>query len=784
VTDEPRIGIYVCHCGLNIADSLDPKAVAEAASVLPGVIVSRDDRYCCVESGQKQIREDIEAFRLNRVVVAACSPKLHEATFRRALVEAGLNPYLFEMANIREQCSWVHLRHREVATRKALDLVKMAVFKVRWAEPLPPRRVHVVRRALVVGGGIAGIQSALDMANAGHRVYLVEKGPTLGGLTARFGRVFPHMDSPLRLLGPKIMEVGLHPRIEVLVQTQIESVQGYIGNFHVTLVQEPRYVSAHCDLCGLCTETCPVEVPNEYDGRLSYRKAIFFPFPYAFPPVFALDSLHCNRCGLCQDICPQKAINLEEKAQRLEVDVGGIVVATGFEPFDPARRPHLGYGEIPGVVSSVEVERMLAPSGPTGGVVLRPSDRRGLEKIGFLLCVGCMEEGGENPYCSKICCMVALKQASMILEQTPSTRVIVFHGDIRTPGKYQENLYQRVRELGAVFSLGDVEEISDDGRGGVRIRAYNRELDAMVEENLDLLVLSVGAAPGVDNKNLRDLLKNPLGPDGFFLEAHPKLRPLETVIDGVFLAGACQAPKRIGETLVQASGAAAKMDGILGRDWLELDAMMAEVDPEKCIGCMRCVEICPFSAMEALELEGQRMARVVEAACKGCGICAGECPTGAVDVMGFTEAAIHAQIDAALEENANEKIIAFTCNWCSYAGADFAGVSRLQYPGNVRIIRLMCSGRLTDAMVLHGFEKGAAMVLVSGCHPPNDCHYISGNLLCEKRVERLKKTLPRKGIDPGRLRLCWISATEGVVFQQAVCEMAELVAQQRGNRTG
>ena len=783
MTDKLRLGVYICHCGLNIARALDPKAVAEAVSELPGVIVSRDDPYCCAESGQNQMAEDIRKFQLNRVVVAACSPKLHEITFRRTLAEAGLNPYLLEMANIREQCSWVHLRDREAATRKATDLVKMAVSKLWWAEPLAPRRVHVVRRALIVGGGIAGVQSALDIANAGHRVYLVEKGPTLGGMTARLGRVFPSMDSPLRALGPKIMEVGLHPNIEVLTQTRVESVNGHIGNFHVTLVQEPRYVSARCDLCGLCTEKCPVEVSNEYDGRLSDRKAIFLPFAYAYPPVFFLDLVHCNRCGLCQDICPQEAINLEEKERTLEVDVGGIVVATGFEPFDPARRPHLGYVQIPGVVSSVEVERMLDPLGPTGGMVLRPRDQRGVEKIGFLLCVGSMEENGENPYCSKICCMVALKQAEMILEQHPSTRVMLFHGDIRTPGKYQEDLYRRVRELGAVFFLGNVEEISESDQRGVRIRAYNREVGVIVEENLDLLVLSVGAAPGADNETLRDVLKTPLGPDGFFLEAHPKLRPLETVIDGVFLAGACQGPKRVGESLAQASGAAAKMDGILGRDWLELDAMRAAVDPEKCMGCMKCVQDCPFNAMEACELEGQKKARVVEAACKGCGICAGGCPTGAVDVMGFTEAAIHAQIDAALEENAKEKIIAFTCNWCAYAGADFAGVSRLQYPENVRIIRLMCTGRLTDSMVLHAFEKGAAMVLVSGCHPPNDCHYISGNLLCEKRVQRLKKILPTKGVDPERLRLRWVSATEGVVFQRTIAQMTELVARQKEGRT-
>lgn len=780
MTDRLRIGIYVCHCGLNIAWSLDPKAVALAASEFPGVVVSRDDPYCCAESGQNQMVQDIQELGLNRVVVAACSPKLHEPTFRRVLVEGGLNPYLLEMANIREHCSWVHLRDRKAATEKALDLVKMAVSKLRWAEPLAPRRVHVVQRALVVGGGIAGIQSALDIANAGHRVHLVEKGPALGGITAQLGRIFPNMDSSIRTLGPKTMEVSLHPNIQVLTETHIESVRGYIGNFHATLVQQPRYVSAHCDLCGLCAETCPVEVPNEYDSGLTRRKAIFLPFASAYPQVFSIDTVHCSQCGLCQAVCPQRAINLEERARTLEVDVGGIVVATGFMPFDPARRPHLGYGQIPSVVTSVEAERMLDPLGPTGGAVLNPSDHSRAERIGFLLCVGSMEEGGEHPQCSRICCTVALKQAAMILEQDSSARVMLFYGDIRTPGKHGESLYRRVRELGAVFFLGNVEEILNNGRGGVRIRAFNREVGGMVEEDLDLLVLSVGAVPGTDNQILRDLLKTPLGSDGFFLEAHPKLRPLETVIGGVFLAGACQGPKGVGESLVQASGAAAKMDGILGRDWLELDALRAEVDSERCTGCMKCVQSCPFSAMEAYELRGDRRARVVEAACKGCGICAGECPNGAVDIKGFTESAIHGQIDAALEEKADEKIIAFTCNWCSYAGADFAGVSRLQYPENVRIIRLMCSGRLTDSMVLHAFEKGAAMVLVSGCHPPNDCHYISGNLLCEKRVERLKRILPKKGIDPNRLRLRWVSATEGVVFQQTIVEMADHLAREGG----
>ncbi|MDD5641727.1 MAG: hydrogenase iron-sulfur subunit [Syntrophales bacterium] len=770
MTKEIRLGIYICHCGLNIAGVLDPEALAAQAKKLPGVAACRHHLYTCSEAGQLEIKKDIQKHKLNRLLLAACSPKLHEATFRRLLVEAGLNPYLLEMVNIREQCSWVHLHEPQAAQAKALELINMGLAKVRSAQPLPARQVPVTRQALVVGGGPAGLRAALDIANAGFPVVLVERQPILGGMANKLHRTFPQGETALSLINPLMAAVTLHPGIRVLTSSEITAVSGYVGNFQVTLRRAPAVVTDRCDLCGQCAPACPLEVPGEMEEGLCLRKAIYLPSPKAFPARYVVDREHCDNCGLCVPACPRQAIDLAAAETQETLDVGAMVVATGFRPFDPKGSRYESWAAHESVLTSVALERLLDPYGPTGGKLLISGAEIAPQDIAFVLCVGSREEEG-NRYCSRVCCPTALKQALELKARFPEARLRIYYRDIRTTKKDWEELYTKAREAGILMIRGEVTGISTAADGRLVLTAHNELMGVTTEDRLDLAVLAVGMAPG-NSQPLKEVLKLPVGEDGFFLEAHSKLRPLETVLDGVFLAGTCQGPKDLAETLAQASGAAAKVLGLFAHEAITLDSVICTVDQEKCVGCGTCLQECCYQAVEMLGEGKEKKARIIEAACKGCGACAGACPSGAVIARGFTDEMIFDQIDAALAMEPEKKILVFCCNWCSYAGADFAGVSRLQYSPAARIIRTMCAGRIHPKFILRAFELGAGQVLVSGCHPPGDCHYISGNLKAQARVDKLKPKLEKKGIDPNRLRLEWISATEGKVFQRVVQEMA------------
>ncbi len=768
---ETRIGLYICHCGLNIAGVISPEALAVQGQGLPEVAVCRHHLYTCSEAGQAEILKDIKHLNLERVVVAACSPKFHEPTFRRLLKEAGLNPYLLEMVNIREHCTWVHGGDPQAAQDKALDLIRMGLAKVRLARPLKDRQVPLTRQALVIGGGPAGLRAALDIANAGFPVTLVERQPVLGGMANRLHRTFPRGESAVALINPLMAAVALHPGIRVLTQSEVVEVSGHLGNFAVTVRQTLPLVGEACDRCGQCAAVCPVSVPDALAANLAFRAAIHLPAPQAFPGRYVVDRESCTRCGDCAAACPTGAISLNEGEQVHQFNVGSMVVATGFSPFEPAGSRYEPWAALPGVITTVDLERLLAPAGPTGGKISLPNMPGDIRDVAFLLCVGSREEEG-NRYCSRVCCPTALKQALELQERLPEARIRIYYRDIRTNKKDWEALYTRVREAGALFLRGRVEDLSASPDGGLCIQAFDETFQVQTEDRVDLAVLAVGMVPG-NGVPLREVLKLPVGPDGFFLEAHIKLKPLETVLDGIFLAGACQGPKDLAESLTQGSGAAAKVLALLAHETITLDGLVARVDQEVCVGCGECAAACPFQAMEMVGEGKKQKAQVITAACKGCGVCAGACPTGAVITAGFTDDMILAQIDEALAESPEQKILAFCCNWCAYAGADFAGVSRLAYPPQVRIIRMLCAGRVHPKFILHAFERGAGQVLVSGCHPPGDCHYVSGNLRAQERVEKLWHKLAEKGIDPSRLRLAWISATEGRAFQRVIKEMAE-----------
>ncbi len=767
MTENLRLGLYICHCGLNIAGVLRPGHLAALAENLPDVTVCRHQLYSCSEAGQKEMLEDIAANHLNRVVIAACSPKMHELTFRRLLAGAGLNPYFLEIVNIREHCSWVHAQEPQDAEVKALELIRMGLAKVRLTRPLFERQVPVTRRALVIGGGPAGLRSALDIAEAGHEVVLVEKEPILGGWANFLHRTFPRGQKAFTLINPIMAAASLHPRIAVLVKSEVTGVSGHLGSYRVEVTQKPRLVTKECNLCGQCQAVCPVQVNGSHP-------AIYLPSPRAFPARYVIDLEHCNRCGACVQVCPQQAIELDARSVSRSFTAGSLVVATGFNPFDPAGSRYEAWAGLPRVLTSLELEAQLAAAGL--GTAANADIAPGLEPqdIAFILCVGSREEDG-NRYCSRICCATALKQALELKDRFPQARIRVYYRDIRTVRREWEELYTRAREAGILFLRGRVRDLTPvDGR--LRLEADNELFRVPSEDLVDLVVLVVGMTPG-NGRPLQNTLKLPVGEDGFFMEAHPKLRPLETVLDGVYLAGTCQGPKDIAAAMTQASGAAAKVMALFAHDTVTLDGIVCEIDPKKCTGCERCYQQCPFQAVELITADGKTTARVVSQACKGCGVCAGACPAGAVIAHGFTDEMLLAQIEEALAVAPQEKILAFACNWCSYAGADFAGVSRLEYPTVVRLIRTMCAGRVHPKLVQYAIAKGAGLVLVTGCHPPGDCHYLSGNLRAKARMEKLKLKLAAQDINPERLQLAWISATEGRAFQQLILEMTRKLAE-------
>jgi heterodisulfide reductase subunit A len=775
--EEPRIGVYVCHCGLNIAATVDCEKVAEEVAKLPNVVVSKDNRYTCADPGQELIKEDIKKHELNRVVVASCSPRMHEATFRRCVDQAGLNPFLFEMANIRELCSWCHPHQPEEATEKAVDLVKMAVAKARNLKTLDVIKVPVTPTALVIGGGVAGIHSALDLADMGFKVYLAERSPSIGGVMAQLDKTFPTLDCSICILGPKMVDVAQHPNIELISYAEVKKVEGYIGNFTVTVSKKPRYVDEEkCNGCGECAEVCPVEVPNEFDEGLGIRNAIYVPFPQAIPLKFTIDREACIDCRRCVDACVEQgrdAIDFDMEEQEVQLEVGTIVVACGYDLFDPSNVKAYGYGLYDNVYTAIELERMVNAAGPTGGHVIRFTDRKEPESTALITCVGSRDER-TNIWCSGFCCMYTLKNALLLREHYPDMRIYITFMDMRAPFKGYEEFYRRAREEGIIFLRGRPTEIYEEPKtGNLLISMENLSTGEPMDLEVEMVVLANAAIPSAGTENLARVLTITRDESGFFMEAHPKLRPIDSATDGVFFSGSSQGPKDIPYSVAQGSAAASRAARIMMKDEWEIEPIVAFIDAESCrntkIKCGICVSKCPYGAITAEEGE---LALVNTAKCHGCGTCVADCPSSAITQSHFTDAQILAQIHAALEENPEEKILGFLCNWCSYGAADLAGISRFEYPPDIRVIRVMCSGRVSRNFVLEAFRKGAGMVMVSGCRFA-DCHYISGNENAEKRIKPLFNMLPRFGISSERLRLEWFSAAEAGFYVNLVKEMKE-----------
>lgn len=662
-----RIGVFICHCGENISRTVDCERVAANAGKIPGVAFATDFKYMCSDPGQNLLKTKIQEEKLTHIVVAACSPRMHEPTFRKAVESAGINPFLCEMANIREHVSWVH-EDREEATNKATEIVGMMVERVKKNRVLPMISVPVTKRSLVIGGGIAGIQAALDIADAGHEVVMVEREPSIGGHMAQLSETFPTLDCSQCIMTPKMVDLKNHPRITLYTYSEIELVEGYIGNFQITIRKKARSVDEDkCTGCGICTTKCPQKkIPNKFDQNLGMRPAIYVPFPQAVPNTPVIDRENCTmfktgKCGVCAKVCGPGAIDYEQQDKMIIEPVGAIVVATGFDLYTidkkPAGSPYDGYGEfgygtLPDVIDGMTFERLASASGPTGGVIQRPSDGKIPETIVFIQCVGSRAREKGITFCSKICCMYTAKHAMLYHHKVHGGKAFVFYMDARTPGKNYDEFWRRsIEQEQAVYIRGMVSRLYEkDGKIVVVGSDSNLGEQVLIEADMVVTATAVMPQPGAD------LLAQKLGISydkyNFYSEAHAKLRPVECATAGIFLAGACQGPKDIPESVSQASAAAAKVMTLFAYDTLEREPIVAKVNSTTCVGCFACKKVCAYGAIEEKEIRDRQgnlikvVAYVNPGVCAGCGTCQATCPSKSIELEGYTDEQVVAMIEA------------------------------------------------------------------------------------------------------------------------------------------
>ncbi len=648
-----KIGVFVCWCGLNISRTVDIERVIKEVSRHPQVVVSTDYKYLCSEPGQNLIQKYVEENELGGLVVAACSPNMHELTFRSVAQRCGINPYLCEMTNIREQCSWVH-DDREEATHKAIDLIIMTVEKVLRSDPLYSSTVPLTKKALVIGAGISGMESALDIANAGYEVSLVDKRPYIGGHMTQLSETFPTLDCAQCILTPKTAEVARHPNIKILPYSEVVEIKGYVGNFEAKIKRKATYVDwDKCTGCGICVEKCPQKTYSEFERGLKERKSIDIPFPQAVPFKVTIDKESCiylkkNKCGVCAKICPAEAVDFQQQDTIIEEKFGAIVVATGFELLEGDDLAEYGYGKYKDILDGMQFERLNSSSGPTSGKILRPSDGKEPKELVFIQCAGSRDREKGVPYCSRICCMYTAKHARLYKQKVPDGQAYIFYMDIRAGGKgYEEFIYRSVDEGNILYLRGQVSKVFEED-GKLMVWGMDTLSSKKIEIAADMVVLANAMIPSQGSKLLASILKVGTDEHGFFQEAHPKLRPIESLTRGVFLAGCSQSPKDITDTVAQGSAAASKVMAMFSNDTIKVEPVVSLVKKEDCSGCFACEIACPYGAIEHEEYKGRQVAFVNAALCQGCGSCTVACRAGVVDLMGFSNKQILAEVEALL----------------------------------------------------------------------------------------------------------------------------------------
>lgn len=676
---DVRVGVFVCHCGTNIGGVVNVPEVVEYARKLDEVVLVDEGSFLCSVDYLSKIKDFIAEYNLNRVVIASCTPRTHEPTFRSTLKEAGLNPYLLEFVSIREQCSWVHKSHPLLATEKAKDLVKMGVAKARLLEPAEEIRIPVGKECSIIGGGMAGMTAALALADRGFKVKLMEKNERLGGLLNKLHKIAPTDEVASEIIKDKINLVTQHENIEVYTKTKLEDIKGYVGNFK---------------------------------------------------------------------------IKVRKNALREEFGASTIIVATGIREVEPTGL--YGYGNYPKVVTLLQFEELLKSNG--------------LKGVNDIVIINCVKSRNDERGCCNIGCLASIKSAKCIKDLIKDAKVYILYRDMSLKGMeelYFEDAVEKFDIKLIRYSDASKPEVYEE-EGRLTVKVYDILLGGEVRINADLIVLTTALQGESTVERLKGLLKVSTNPDGFFQEAHIKLRPIDFATDGMYMCGCARWPKGMRETVVESLGAAMRAAIPMRRGYVEGEGIVADIKLEKCLKCGLCAEICPFGAIEIVDKEP----RVIKALCKGCGMCAADCPQDAITMIHFTDEQILAQVEAALAEKPNKKIVAFCCHWCALGAVDVAGVSRFEYPPNIRIIRVMCAGRVDPAFVCRAFELGAAGVLVAGCEFPT-CYYMTGNYRCRDDMERVRKVLAKKGVSPGKLWTVWLSAADGPKFAGTVKDMVK-----------
>lgn len=767
-TRNPKIGVFLCNCGNEVSRVVNTDEIEKDLSKQKIVALTHIHRHLCDEHSLKRMRRILIDNGIEGVVIGACSPQVHLETFIKVLAEAGINPHRLKMVNLREHCSWVH-KDKEKATAKARRLMLGAINRIRLSKDIEVEETEVVKNALVIGAGVAGTNAALELAKKGIKTYLVEKKPWIGGVTAQVGMAFP-TDDCAYCIGARSERSGIrkcfyragldhYPNLKIITNAEITQVEGGVGRFKVTVLEKPALINEDCVSCGMCEEVCPVDVPDPFNRGLTTRKAIYKQFE-AVPNKYIIDFDACTVCKECEKICPEKAIDFSQRPQMHTLCVGAIVVATGISEFNPEILPRYGYKKYDRVLTQLDLARYLDPAGPTKGeLVLNGKIPR---SIVMIQCVGSREKD-LNSYCSRLCCMMALKHATMIKRRYPKTKVTICYIDIRTTGEGYEDWYDRARDLEVLFMHGKPAEVVEKN-GHLIVRTEDVMLGEAIELETDLVVLSAGIESSQETKDIASLLGLPLNKDRFIKSLDPKVRGLDTDRWGVFICGGARGPTDIPESILQANAVASKVSSLLSRDRIISTRVYPVVDTELCDGCEVCQVKCGFSAI-SIERE-KRKATLDRSSCHGCGVCAANCPNGAVQLMNYEDETIFAELFGILKaDGQDKKIIGFICSECGYASSDLAGVERFTYPENIHLIDLPCLGRLSAVHILKAFEFGAAGVVMVGCMPGR-CQYNSGDSP-KDNIALAKEVLKKVKLDK-RVELFNLCGARSHEFAQAM----------------
>ena len=790
--NETKVGVFLSDCGKQLSKILNFDALTDYVKHVPGVtLIGRSSEFRRGK-GLQTIVDAIKDGKVNRIVVAENLPKLSEVEIAQAVEDAGLNPYLVEVVDLKDHCAWPHRDTPSEATEKAKAMLLAAIERAKLLEPIEKLEFPALKSTLVIGGGIAGIQAAIDLADLEFEVHIVEKEPFLGGLAARAGRFFPTDDCAICIQSPAsdvktithtsrkcVYRSGFSeiPKLDVHTNSKVVEVEGVPGNYKVRIEKRPRYVDeTKCVGCDLCTTVCPVEVPDQFNAGLKTRKAIYINIPSVYPPAYVIDGEVCkfHECAKCVEVCPTDAIDLDQKSEQKTLNVGAIIVATGFQEFDSNVIKEYHY-EDENVITNLEITRMIDGFGPTGGKIVRPADRKPAKKIVFVQCVGSRDKRW-NEYCSGICCMISLKHATLIKSVNPDADVTICYIDIRTTGKEHEYYYERAREMGIKFIKGRPTEISrDEETGRLIVDVEDALLKRILELEADLVVLAPAMVPAEGTKELAEILGIDLDKDGFFKEYNAKLRPTETKLRGVYLCGGTTFPKDAPTASLHAHSAAMRTVKFLSKGKLVKDQRTAVVNEEYCGDCEFCPVTCPYDAISLEETtDGHFVARVSDLLCEGCGICVGTCPVGAIELRHFKPDQMKAQMKGLMSINGTLKplVLALCCSECGGTTVDSSGMAMMKYPANVRVMKVPCTGILQVHHFFHAFKSGAQGVMVVGCKS-DGCHYEVGVQKAEKKVELAKILLKEYGIEPERLEMFNMVYIEGDKFAEAAQKMTE-----------